>query len=205
MYALYIKRIIDLLISFIFIFIFSPLLIAIYLFLLFSTKSNPLFYQLRPGSKKRIFKLMKFKTMNDSKDVSGKYLPDALRITRAGKFLRNSSLDELPQLFNVLKGDMSIIGPRPLLVRYLDLYNSEQARRHDVRPGITGWAQVNGRNALSWEKKFELDVWYVDNLSFSLDFKILWLTIKKVLLRENVNNSETITMNPFTGSGNNKS
>ncbi|MCD8194454.1 MAG: sugar transferase, partial [Tannerellaceae bacterium] len=157
------------------------------------------FLQKRPGKKGRIFKVIKFKTMTDAKDQEGNLLPDDKRITPLGKFIRSTSLDELPQLINVLKGDMSLIGPRPLLVQYLSLYNEQQKRRHEVKPGITGWAQVNGRNDISWQKKFELDVWYVDNISFLLDFKILFLTIKKVIVREGVTSATNVTMEPFTG------
>ncbi|WP_435654883.1 sugar transferase, partial [Cellulophaga baltica] len=146
------------------------------------------------------FKVIKFKSMNDKKDENGEFLPFHLRVTKFGNFIRKYSLDEIPQLLNVLKGDMSLIGPRPLLVQYLPLYNAKQAKRHDLKPGITGWAQVNGRNAISWEKKFELDVWYVENISFFLDVKILFLTLKKVLIREGVNASENVNMTTFTGS-----
>ena len=157
------------------------------------------FTQERPGKGGKIFKVIKFKTMTDECDVEGNFLPDADRLTSVGKFIRSTSIDELPQLINVLKGDMALIGPRPLLPQYLPLYNKEQARRHEVRPGITGWAQVNGRNAISWVRKFELDVWYVDHCSFLLDLKIIVLTIKKVFVREGISSDTSVTMEPFTG------
>lgn len=157
------------------------------------------FKQSRPGKNERIFKVIKFKTMTDERDSEGNLLPDAMRLTKVGKFVRSTSLDEIPQLLNVLKGDMSLIGPRPLLVRYLPLYNAEQARRHEVRPGITGWAQVNGRNAISWGEKLKLDVWYVDNMSFALDVKILWMTVVKVLKREGISADKEATNKPFEG------
>jgi lipopolysaccharide/colanic/teichoic acid biosynthesis glycosyltransferase len=157
------------------------------------------FTQLRPGKNEVVFKLFKFKTMNDARDEAGTLLPDAERLTRFGRFIRSASLDELPQLWNVVNGDMSLVGPRPLLVQYLSLYNSEQKRRHLVKPGITGWAQVNGRNAISWEEKFKLDVWYVDNISFLLDMKILLLTFKKVYLKEGISGKGHETMEPFSG------
>jgi undecaprenyl phosphate N,N'-diacetylbacillosamine 1-phosphate transferase len=162
-------------------------------------KGGVFFTQLRPGKNGAIFKLVKFKTMNDKRDEAGNLLPDADRLTGIGKFIRKTSLDELPQLWNVLKGDMSLVGPRPLLVQYLPLYNAEQQRRHLVKPGITGWAQVNGRNAIGWEEKFKLDVWYVDHLSFSLDAKILFLTIKKVFIREGISATGHATMDYFRG------
>jgi len=161
--------------------------------------SNPFFVQKRPGKGGNLFKVIKFKTMNENKDLNGNLLPDAERLTVVGKFIRKTSLDELPQLINVLKGDMSLVGPRPLLIQYLSLYNKEQARRHEVKPGITGWAQVNGRNAISWQQKFEYDVWYVDNMSFALDMKILFLTFKKVFKREGINQEGQATAEPFNG------
>lgn len=164
-----------------------------------SNNGNAIFKQKRPGKNAGIFEITKFKTMNDKKDIHGKLLPDYQRITRFGKIVRTMSLDELPQLFNVLKGEMSLIGPRPLLVKYLERYTPEQARRHEVRPGITGWAQVNGRNAISWEEKFKLDVWYVDNMSLALDLKIIWLTLIKVLKRSDISSNTTITMEEFKG------
>jgi lipopolysaccharide/colanic/teichoic acid biosynthesis glycosyltransferase len=173
------------------------MLIAI---LLYIFQGNVFFVHERPGKKEKIFKLLKFKTMTDQRDATGKLLSDAQRLTKIGKFVRSTSLDELPQLWNVLKGDMSLIGPRPLLVRYLPLYDEHQKRRHEVRPGITGWAQVNGRNAISWEQKFEYDVWYVDNLSFRLDVKILWMTILKVFKREGISAEGQATVKAFKGS-----
>lgn len=160
---------------------------------------KPFFFQSRPGKGGKIFKIIKFKTMNDRKDSNGDLLPDSKRLTKIGALVRKTSLDELPQLLNVLIGDMSLVGPRPLLIEYLPLYNFEQGRRHNVRPGITGWAQVNGRNAISWNEKFNLDVWYVDNLSFNLDLKILLLTFKKVFKSEGINASANVTMEKFTG------
>jgi lipopolysaccharide/colanic/teichoic acid biosynthesis glycosyltransferase len=161
-----------------------------------------LFTQERPGVHGKVFKMMKFRTMLDAKDKQGNLLPDNKRMTPFGAFLRSSSLDELPGLFNVIKGDMSLVGPRPLLIQYLPLYTNDQARRHDVRPGITGWAQVNGRNAISWEQKFKLDVWYVDNQSLFIDIKILLLTVKKVFVREGISADGHVTIEPFKGSGN---
>ncbi len=160
---------------------------------------NPFFYQNRPGINEKIFRLVKFKTMNDKKDENGNLLSDSERLTALGKFIRKTSLDELPQLFNVLKGDMSLIGPRPLLVQYLPLYNKFQKRRHEVKPGITGWAQVNGRNAISWQKKFEFDVYYIDHVSFLLDLKILWMTALKVVQRDGINQTDDRPMQPFNG------
>jgi lipopolysaccharide/colanic/teichoic acid biosynthesis glycosyltransferase len=157
------------------------------------------FLQERPGKNARTFKVIKFKTMTDERDADGNLLPDDRRLTRVGRLVRSTSIDELPQLINVLRGDMALIGPRPLLIPYLKLYTPRQARRHEVRPGITGWAQVNGRNAISWQRKFELDVWYVDHLSFALDVKIIFLTIKKVLMREGINSDTSATMEPFRG------
>ena len=162
--------------------------------------SPSFFRQIRPGLYGRPFRMVKFRTMTDARDLNGQLLPDGERLTPFGRFLRSTSLDELPELWNVLKGDMSLVGPRPLLMEYLPLYSSEQARRHEVRPGMTGWAQVNGRNALSWEEKFKLDVWYVDNRSLWLDFRILWLTLRKVLMREGINATGEATMPIFTGS-----
>jgi lipopolysaccharide/colanic/teichoic acid biosynthesis glycosyltransferase len=167
--------------------------------LFFANNGKPFFFQRRPGKNGRIFLLMKFKTMNDRKDANGQLLPDEQRLTRVGKFIRKTSLDELPQLINVIKGDMSLVGPRPLLVEYLPLYTPFQNRRHEVKPGITGWAQVNGRNAISWESKFERDVWYVDHVSLALDFKIIFLTIKKVFKTEGISQQGHATMPVFTG------
>jgi undecaprenyl phosphate N,N'-diacetylbacillosamine 1-phosphate transferase len=193
------KRVFDLLIAFAGLLFLFPLFLFLTVLLLFSNKSNPFFIQARPGKNKKIFHLIKFKTMNNNCDANGKLLPDKDRITPIGKFIRSTSLDELPQLINVLKGDMSLVGPRPLLIKYLPLYTPEQARRHEVRPGITGWTQVNGRNNLSWEEKFKHDVWYVDNRSFTLDMKILWLTFSKVLKREGISQQGQATMEPFKG------
>ncbi|QRE51696.1 sugar transferase, partial [Flavobacterium psychrophilum] len=187
MYKLFIKQIIDFLVSLVAVVILTPLLLIITIGLFFANNGKPFFFQLRPGKNGKIFKIIKFKTMNEAKDAQGNLLSDAERLTPIGKFVRKTSLDEIPQLLNVLNGDMSLIGPRPLLPQYLHLYNNFQNRRHEVKPGITGWAQVNGRNAISWDKKFELDVWYVDHISFSLDFKILYLTIIKVLKSDGIN------------------
>ena len=180
--------------------ILSPIFIIVVILLFIANDGKPFFFQFRPGLHEKIFKVIKFKTMNDKKDKKGILLPDSERLTALGRFIRKTSLDEIPQLLNVIKGDMRLIGPRPLLVEYLPLYNEEQKKRHEVRPGITGWAQVNGRNAISWEKKFELDVWYVDHVSFALDFKILFLTIKKVFVSEGINSSTAATMEKFRGS-----
>lgn len=175
-------------------------LIIITLCLHFANKgSGAFFFQQRPGKDGKIFKVVKFKTMTDERDRDGNLLPDDKRLTKVGKFVRSTSLDEIPQLINVIKGDMSLVGPRPLLVQYLPLYSKEQARRHEVRPGITGWAQVNGRNAISWKQKFEYDVWYVDNMSFWLDVKILFLTVKKVFVREGISSQTSVTMEVFNG------
>ena len=171
------------------------------LLLILNKGSGAFFTQTRTGKNAKIFQIIKFKTMTDERDGDGKLLPDELRMTPIGKFVRSTSLDELPQLINVLKGDMSLVGPRPLLEKYIPLYTKEQFRRHEVRPGITGWAQVNGRNAISWEQKFIYDVWYVDNVSFVLDFKILLLTIRKVFKREGISGNGSITMKPFEGQG----
>ena len=191
MYSSFFKRLIDLIIVFCMLAIIGPILFLITLWLHFAYKGAGAFFtQERPGRNGKIFKVIKFKTMTDERDVNGDLLPDEQRLTKVGKLIRSTSVDELPQLINVLKGDMALIGPRPLLPLYLHLYNKEQARRHEVRPGITGWAQVNGRNAISWAKKFELDVWYVDHCSFILDLRIIVLTIKKVFVREGIS-SET--------------
>lgn len=179
-----------------------PVFLVVTIFLFFANKGKPFFFQRRPGKNNHIFLLVKFKTMNDKKDTNGKLLPDEKRITRFGKFVRNSSLDEIPQLINVIKGDMSLIGPRPLLVDYLPLYSPLQIRRHEVRPGITGWAQVNGRNAISWERKFELDVWYVDNLNFAIDIRIIILTLKKIIKQDGISQQGHATMPFFTGADN---
>jgi len=199
MYKSFFKRLLDILISLFALIVLSPLLLILSILLFSSNHSNPFFFQDRPGKKEKIFKVIKFKTMNDLKDSTGINLPDSVRLTKIGKLIRSFSFDELPQLINVLKGDMSLIGPRPLLVKYLPLYSKEQNFRHQVRPGITGWAQVNGRNAISWQQKFDFDCWYVQNLSFSLDIKIFYLTIQKVFKREGINSTLNITMEPFKG------
>ena len=200
MYNSLLKYAIDFCLSLLGLFLISPLMIIIFLLLAVSNQGKVLFRQERSGKNGKVFCLVKFKTMNDNHGDSGKLLPDKERLTKVGRFLRSFSLDELPQLINVLKGDMSLVGPRPLLPEYLPLYNERQARRHEVRPGITGWAQVKGRNALSWEEKFELDVWYIDHLSFVLDMKILFLTIIKVFTRDGINSGNTVTMERFKGS-----
>lgn len=200
MYKNFFKRIIDFTIALVALSLVWPILLCVYVWLTIANKgAGALFFQERPGKDEKIFKIIKFKTMTDECDASGKLLPDAQRLTKVGKFVRSTSLDELPQLINVLKGDMALIGPRPLRVYYLPLYSKEQARRHEVRPGITGWAQVNGRNNISWTKKFELDVWYVDHCSLWTDVKIICLTIKKVVYKENINNDSAVTMYPFNG------
>lgn len=200
MYRLFFKRLIDILASFILLILASPILLVVVLILYYQNKSKVFFFQERPGWHQKAFKIIKFKTMTDTKDAAGKLLPDNQRITKAGRIIRKLSIDELPQLINVLKGDMSLVGPRPLLFKYIPLYSEEQLRRHDVRPGITGWAQVNGRNSISWGKKFELDVYYVDHLSLILDIKILWMTFMKVIQSEGVNQTADRPMNPFNGS-----
>lgn len=200
MYIHFLKRIIDFIIVFCVLLIIWPILLLITIWLHFANRGAGAFFtQERPGKDGKIFKVIKFKTMTDERDTDGNLLPDADRLTKVGRFVRSTSIDELPQLINVLKGDMALIGPRPLLPQYLPLYNKEQARRHEIRPGITGWAQVNGRNAISWTKKFELDVWYVDHCSFLLDVKIIILTIKKVFVREGISSETSATMEPFTG------
>lgn len=200
MYAHFFKRLIDFTIVFMVLLIIWPILLLITIWLHFANKGAGAFFtQERPGKNGKIFKVIKYKTMTDERDAQGNLLPDADRLTKVGKFVRSTSIDELPQLINVLKGDMALIGPRPLLPQYLPLYSKEQARRHEVRPGITGWAQVNGRNAISWAKKFELDVWYVDHCSFWLDLKIIFLTIKKVFIREGISQEGQATIEPFNG------
>jgi len=199
MYKLFLKRLLDFVCALLGLLVLSPFLVVVTIALYFANEGKPFFFQLRPGLNGEIFKIIKFKTMTDNKDVAGNLLPDADRLTKMGSFVRKTSLDEIPQLLNVLKGDMSLIGPRPLLPEYLPLYNETQKRRHEVRPGITGWAQVNGRNAIGWNQKFELDVWYVDNLGFLLDLKIILSTIKKVMKVEGVNAVGTATMEPFNG------
>lgn len=201
MYKHYFKRFFDFGVALVALICMSPILIVVTIWLHFANKgAGVFFFQKRPGKDGKIFKVIKFKTMTDERGADGNQLPDVQRLTNVGRFVRSTSIDELPQLINVLKGDMALIGPRPLLVQYLPLYNKEQARRHDVRPGITGWAQVNGRNAISWTKKFELDVWYVDHCSFWLDVKIIFLTIKKVFVREGISQEGQATMEFFTGS-----
>lgn len=201
MYKCFFKRFLDFIIVLIALLIIWPFLLLITIWLHFANKgAGAFFFQERPGKNGRIFKVTKFKTMTDERDANGNLLPDAGRLTKVGRFVRSTSIDELPQLINVLKGDMALIGPRPLLPQYLPLYSKEQARRHEVRPGITGWAQVHGRNAISWTKKFELDVWYVDHCSFWLDIKIIFLTIKKVFIREGISQKGQATMEMFNGS-----
>ncbi|EKT4525826.1 sugar transferase [Flavobacterium psychrophilum] len=199
MYKKTIKNILDFILAISVLIFISPVLLVVVVGLFFANNGKPFFFQLRPGKNGKIFKIIKFKTMNEAKDAQGNLLSDAERLTPIGKFVRKTSLDEIPQLLNVLNGDMSLIGPRPLLPQYLHLYNNFQNRRHEVKPGITGWAQVNGRNAISWDKKFELDVWYVDHISFSLDFKILYLTIIKVLKSDGINPDDVSLTEPFTG------
>lgn len=200
MYKIVFKRLIDFTIVFFVLAVIWPILILITIWLHLANKgAGAFFFQERPGKDGKIFRVIKFKTMTDERDSEGNLLPDAERLTPVGKFVRSTSIDELPQLINVLKGDMSLIGPRPLLPQYLTLYSPEQARRHEVRPGITGWAQCNGRNAISWTKKFELDVWYVDNCSLWLDIKIIFLTIKKVLVRDGISQDGQATMEAFNG------
>lgn len=197
MYKSVFKPMADVILSLAGFIVLSPLFLLLTLLLLIVNDGSPFFLQARPGKKNRIFRLIKFKTMNDRTDTSGNLLPDKDRMTKVGRFIRSTSLDEIPQLLNVMKGDMSLIGPRPLLEDYLPLYSEEQARRHEVRPGITGWAQVHGRNTISWQKKFEYDVWYVDHISFRLDLKILLLTVSKVLRTDGINATTDITMERF--------
>lgn len=200
MYRNSFKRLIDFVLVFCALLVLWPILLIIIIFLHFANKGAGVFFtQDRPGKEAKIFKAIKFKTMTDERDAAGKLLPDAQRLTKVGRIVRSLSIDELPQLINVLKGDMALVGPRPLLPKYLPLYSKEQYRRHEVRPGITGWAQVNGRNNISWTKKFELDVWYVDHCSFALDVKIIFLTIKKVLFREDISKEGEATTVPFDG------
>lgn len=199
-YKNYIKRVLGFLISLVALICLSPLLLVVTIWLHFANKgAGAFFLQERPGKDGRIFKIVKFKTMTDERDEQGDLLPDSKRLTRVGRFVRSASLDELPQLVNVLIGDMAIIGPRPLLVQYLPLYSPEQARRHEVRPGITGWAQCHGRNSLSWDEKFKLDVWYVDHCSFLTDLKIILITIKKVIKRDGISQKGQDTMEAFNG------
>lgn len=199
MYKIFFKRFFDIVIGLIGAVVFFPFFIIVFITLVINNNGTPFFYQNRPGLHEKIFKIIKFKTMNDKKDKNGNLLPDDKRLTKAGQFIRKTSLDELPQIINLLKGDMTIIGPRPLLPEYLPLYNDRQRKRHLVKPGISGWAQVNGRNAISWEQKFEYDVWYVENYSFLLDVKIFLLTFLKVFKSEGVNQTGQATMLPFNG------
>lgn len=199
MYKSFFKRLLDFLAALIGFLLVSPIFIIVTIGLFFANQGKPFFVQKRPGLHGRIFSILKFKTMNDKKDANGMLLPDSDRLTKIGSFVRKTSLDEIPQLLNVLKGDMSLIGPRPLLVQYLPLYNAFQKQRHNIRPGITGWAQVNGRNAISWNQKFEYDVWYVENCSFVLDLKILFLTLKKVVVSEGISQEGEVTMEVFQG------
>lgn len=199
-YRNYLKRAIDFVLSFLVLICLSPILLVVTVWLHFANKgAGAFFFQERPGKDSKIFKVIKFKTMTDEHDAEGRLLPDEKRLTKVGKFVRSTSIDELPQLINVLKGDMALIGPRPLLPQYLPLYNKEQARRHEVRPGISGWAQCHGRNAISWTEKFKLDVWYVDHLSFLTDLKVIWITIMKVLKRADINEAGQATMEAFNG------
>lgn len=200
MYRKYIKRLLDFILSLIALVVLSPIILVIAILVRIKLGSPVIFKQKRPGLNEKIFTLYKFRTMTDAKDESGNLLPDNVRLTKFGKILRSTSLDELPELFNILKGDMSIVGPRPLLVKYLPLYNKNQKHRHDVRPGFTGWAQCNGRNAISWEEKFDLDIYYVKHLSFFIDVKILFKTVKIVLLRKGISSDTSVTMEEFRGS-----
>ena len=200
MYRKYLKRLIDFVISLMALICLSPILLVVTIWLHFANKgAGAFFLQERPGKDAKIFKIIKFKTMTDERDADGNLLPDAQRLTKVGKFVRSTSIDELPQLINVLKGDMALIGPRPLLVKYLPLYSNEQARRHEVRPGITGWAQCHGRNAISWTEKFKLDVWYVDHVSLKTDINIIFTTIKKVIVRDGISQEGNATMEVFNG------
>lgn len=202
MYKHFLKRFFDFWIALIGLICLSPILLVVIVLLRYANKgAGVFFFQERPGKNTKIFKMVKFKTMTDERDANGNLLPDGDRLTKVGKFVRSTSIDELPQLYNVLKGDMALIGPRPLLVQYLPLYSAEQARRHEVRPGISGWAQCHGRNNISWTEKFKLDVWYVDHVSFLTDMKVFLLTIKKVICRDNINQigGEWATMDPFNG------
>lgn len=200
MYRLFFKRFFDFWISLVVLILISPILLVITIWLYFANKgSGAFFLQERPGKDANIFKVIKFKTMTDERDSEGNLLPDEKRLTKVGKFVRSTSIDELPQLVNVLKGDMALIGPRPLLVQYLPLYSPEQARRHEVRPGISGWAQCHGRNAISWSEKLKLDVWYVDHCTFWTDLRVIFITIKNVLMRKDINSATAATMEAFNG------
>lgn len=197
MYKIIFKPTFDFLFALIVLVVLFPVFLLVTLFMFIVNDSNPFFFQLRPGRDGKIFKIIKFKTMNDKKDKSGNLLPDSMRLTKVGKFIRKLSIDEIPQLINILKGDMSLIGPRPLLTNYLHLYSEFQGQRHNVKPGITGWAQVNGRNSISWDEKFAYDVWYVNHISFSLDIKILFMTLKKVIISEGIDATNDDTIEPF--------
>jgi lipopolysaccharide/colanic/teichoic acid biosynthesis glycosyltransferase len=199
MYKIILKRVLDILISIILLVLTSPIIVLTFFILSFQNSGRPLFFQERPGKDLKPFKIVKFKTMNDRKDELGNLLPDNVRLTFFGRWIRKLSIDELPQIFNVLKGDMSLIGPRPLLNKYVPLYSKEQLRRHEIRPGITGWAQVNGRNSISWKKKFELDIEYIDRISFFLDCRIIYITIIKIIRTKGVNQSIERPMRPFDG------
>ena len=199
MYKDYIKPFFDFVFALLLLILLAPVFLILIVLLYIFNRKNVFFFQDRPGKDEKIFKIIKFKTMTDDRNAKGNLLPDEFRLTKMGIFIRKTSLDELPQLVNVLKGDMSLIGPRPLLVKYLPLYNATQKRRHEIKPGITGWAQVNGRNALDWEQKFELDVFYVDHMSFWMDLKIFWMTIKKVVIREGINTEGHATTQNFKG------
>lgn len=200
MYRNFFKRLIDIFLSGIALIVLSPIILIIWIWLSIANKgAGAFFIQERPGKDTKIFKVVKFKTMTDERDNNGNLLPDTMRITKVGKFIRSTSLDELPQLWNVFKGDMSLIGPRPLLPQYLPLYSTEQSRRHEVRPGITGWAQINGRNSISWTERFKYDIWYINNVSFLTDLRIIFLTIKKVIVRDGINSATSATMEDFNG------
>lgn len=200
MYRCFLKRFLDFWISLVALICISPILMVVTLWLHFANKgAGAFFFQERPGKDGKIFKVIKFKTMTDERDADGNLLPDAERLTKVGKFVRSTSIDELPQLVNVLKGDMALIGPRPLLPQYLPLYSKEQMRRHEVRPGISGWAQCHGRNAISWTEKFKLDVWYVDHLSLMTDLRVIFITLKKVVKREDISSATSVTMEAFNG------
>ena len=204
MYKSFFKRILDFIAALLGFVLLSPIFTLVMIGLFFANQGKPFFFQTRPGKNERLFKIIKFRTMNDKKDVAGNLLSDSERLTKIGSFVRKTSLDEIPQLLNVIKGDMSLIGPRPLLVQYLPLYNDFQKQRHNIRPGITGWAQINGRNAIGWTQKFEYDVWYVNHCSFLLDLKILFLTLKKVFVREGISQEGEATMAVFKGNSNEK-
>jgi undecaprenyl phosphate N,N'-diacetylbacillosamine 1-phosphate transferase len=204
MYKSFFKRLLDFTAALIGFILLSPIFVFVMIGLFFANQGKPFFFQTRPGKNERLFNIIKFKTMNDKKDSKGALLPDSDRLTKIGAFVRKTSLDEIPQLLNVIKGDMSLIGPRPLLVQYLPLYSDFQKRRHEIKPGITGWAQINGRNAISWDQKFAYDVWYVEHCSFVLDVKILFLTVKKVFVSEGISQEGQVTMEVFKGNSNEK-